>query len=462
MLTKNDSIKPEMETASPAMDARPASIKSVGRGLAQFLVMALVLFLGFTGMNYFTSLREPPPTRPPFQTVYTVDTAIAERGLHQPQLLVYGEVQAASSVDLRSLVTGEVVSVNPAVKAGGRVEEGEKLFSIDPFTFEQERALAEANLAETAAKIEENQARIRIEESRIRSWTEQLEIAQTDLNRISALRENGTATAKQVEDRSLIVSQRRQSLEQAELNLVAEKSRLRQLDAIMARFRLNKEQAERNIEDTVMRAPLTGVINAKDVAVGRMINANDIAISMYRADQLEVRFTLTDQRFARIQNDNTGIIGRPVEVIWVIGGEEFRYPAVIDRIGARIASDRGGVEVIALIDQDLSGTALRPGAFVEIIVPDRAFDGYFKAPDTALYGNDTVYEIVDGALVATKVSVRARDGDQIIFDADLANGAEILTTRIAEISEGLRVRSRGDVEASTAARTQGQTGSETQ
>lgn len=437
MLKRNENAEDGVETQ---VEERTSIVVVFARGLAQFGVMALVLFLGFFGMNFMISQKEPPPSRPPFQAVYTVDTVIAERGKHQPNLLVYGEVQASRDVELRSLVAGEVVEVNEKVKVGGTVEQGEELFRIDPFVFEQEKALAEANMAETAAKIDENQARIRIERSRIKSLAEQLKLAENDLARITSLRQNGTATEKQVEDRSLIVSQRRQSLEQAELNLLAEQSRLQQMEAVMERFRLNRVRAERNIADTVLKAPLDGVVNTKNIAVGRMINTNDVIVSMYQADRLEVRFTLTDQRFSRIQSDPVGISGRKVEVIWSVGGEDFTFPAVIDRIGARIASDRGGVEVIAIIESDVATTALRPGAFVEVIVPDQEFSDHFRVPETALYGNDIIYEVVEGRLIERKVRVKARDDEDIIFVADMENGAEIMVTRIAEISEGLRVR----------------------
>ena len=160
---------------------------------------------------------------------------------------------------------------------------------------------------------------------------------------------------------------------------------------------------------------------------------------MYDADQLEVRFTLTDERFGRIQSDPEGIAGRKVEVIWSVGGEEFRYPAVIDRISAQITSNRGGVEVIAVIDGEVTESALRPGAFVEVIVPDKSFADHFRLPESALYGNDTVYAVVNGKLEDREVRVHARDGEFVILTGAIENGAEILITRIAEISSGLRV-----------------------
>ncbi|MDJ0612401.1 MAG: efflux RND transporter periplasmic adaptor subunit [Rhizobiaceae bacterium] len=438
MLTTNDEIETELE-ASPRQGSKSV-FRMIGRGMAQLCLMVLVLFCGFMGMNYFVSLKEDPPSRPPFQTTYTVNTIIAEEGTFQPDLLVYGEVRAAEAVQLRSLVAGKIVSVNPELKVGGKIEAGAELLRIDPFNFETELASAKANIRETEARIAENKARVKIEESRIRSLQDQLRLAENDLERFATLKTRGTATSKQVEDRELIVSQRSQSLEQSELNLVAEKSRLEQLEAVLVRFQRSEMQAERNIEDTLLRAPFSGIVSEKNTGVGRLIGANDMVVAMYEADVLEVYFTLTDERFGRVQADDVGISGREVQVIWSVGGEEFRYPATIDRIGAQITSSRGGVEVIASITGDVAASALRPGAFVEVIVPDKKFDAHFRIPDTALYNDDTIYVVVDGKLQARKIRVHARNGANVILTGNLQTGDEVLTTRIAEISEGLNVR----------------------
>ncbi len=443
----------EPEDISPALSVRQrlAARKNGGgylttKVMVQGVLMVLVLAAGLFGMNALTALREVPPSRPPFKSVYVVDSLIAKSQTVQPILLVYGEVQAAESVELRALVAGKIISVNPDLKVGARVEKDSELLRIDPFTYEKDLATAKANLTETTARIEENRARIKIEESKIRSLGDQLELAEKDLQRIEALKARGTASSKQTEDRSLVVTQRRQSLEQAQFNLVAEQSRLSQLEATMLRYDWNRKQAEKNLQDTILKAPLAGIINQKNASQGRLISANDVVVSMYDADSLEVRFTLTDQRFGRINTDKDGVIGRNVEVIWSVGNEEFRFPAKIDRLGATITSDRGGVEVIAVITEGISGSSLRPGAFVEVLVPDRKFEGKFRIPETALYDGHTVYVIKEGKLVARTVSLLARDGTHVIASGEIAEGDEVMTTHIAEISEGLRVKSQSAVE----------------
>ena len=401
-------------------------------------------------MNRMIEAKEVPSKRPPFKTVYTVDTVVAKSGNYQPSMVVYGEVQAAKTVDLRSLVGGQIVNVSPNLLVGGRVEKGEVLFEVDKFNFETAMSGAKSTVIETRARVSENEALIAVEEARINSLREQLKLAQSDLKRIKQLKNRGSATERAVEERELIVSQRAQALEQSQLNLIVQKSRVEQLKAVLARAERGVVEAERNLQDTSLLAPMTGVIRENNAAVGRLISVNDMVVSMYRDDKLDVRFTLTDQRFGRIQSDKQGVIGREVEIIWVVGGEEFRYRATIERISAQITSDRGGVEVIASITDNIENNALRPGAFVEVIVPDKSFEGNYRIPETALYNNDTVYVSIDGELAARNVKVLARDGDAIIVDGAIKDGDIILVTRIAEISEGLKVRPPETAQTGTA------------
>ncbi len=440
MLQKNDTLEVGFEKEPGKQKGTLAWARMFTRAFFQFLLMAIILFGGFYGMNMLIAAKQEPPKRPPFKTVYTVDTVIARPGNFQPSMVVYGEVQASKTVDLRSLVSGEIVEVNPRLQVGSRIEKGAMLFQIDKFNYVTALSSAKSTAIEAKARISENQAMISIEEARIKSLKQQLLLAQSDLERISQLQKRGSATPRSVEERELIVSQRSQALEQSELNLIVERSRIDQLKAVLERAERSVVEAERNLKDTALLAPMAGVIRENNASEGRLLGANDMVVSMYRDDKLDVRFTLTDQRFGRIQSDKVGIVGREVEVIWVVGGEEYRYPATIARIGAQITSDRGGVEVIASITENVKDSPLRPGAFVEVIVPDKAFTDNFQVPETALYDNNKIYVSVDGKLVEKTVKVLARDGDAIIIDGEISNGDEVLITRIAEISEGLNVR----------------------
>lgn len=445
MLIKNTDKTAADEVSQPRTSGREYSMLwKLLRGCIQALLMIAILAAGFIGMNRLAATKPEVPRRPPFPTVYTVETLIASKGDFRPSFIAYGQIVAGRSVELRSLVAGEVVAINPDLKPGAAIPKGEPLVEIDKFAYEGALREAVANLEETKAKIDESRARIKIEESKLLRAREQLAFAQTDRDRIAALREQGTATQKQVEDREFIASQRQALVEQTEISITAETARLAQQEAIRQRLQWKRDQAQRNLDDTVLSAPFDGIIRVAEAETGKMVNANDVVVEMFQQGNLEVRFTLTDERFGRIQTANDSLVGREIEVIWVVGASEYEFPAKIVRLGAEIAANRGGVEAYARIDTSEMPVTPRPGAFVEINVPDRLFGGHYRIPETSIYQGNTVYAVIDGKLSARQISISAYDGADALITGDISDGDEMLVTRIAEIGEGLRVRRPGE------------------
>ena len=112
---------------------------------------------------------------------------------------------------------------------------------------------------------------------------------------------------------------------------------------------------------------------------------------------------------------------------------------MIERVGARIASETGGVEVFARIKEPLKPVPLRPGAFVEIRVPDRQYDAAARIPAAALYDGDKVFAIVDGRLEARPVKVEGGIEDDLLVSGEIADGDRILANRISTPGTGVRV-----------------------
>ncbi|MEL7229129.1 MAG: efflux RND transporter periplasmic adaptor subunit [Pseudomonadota bacterium] len=445
----------------------PAKARKVWRFMGRFVLIILqaLLMIAVLAGSYFVTQRmladKPEPRkRPAFKTVYTVETFTAQMADRQPTILAYGQTIAARSVDLRALVPGEIIKVNPALRVGGRVEAGAALVEIDAFDYRGALQEAEANLAEARARIVENDAQVALEESRLAAAREQLALASADFDRAQQLRTRGTGTQKAVDDRRLIVSQREQAIALAQDTIKVQQSRRQQIAASIQRLEWRVEQAKRNLNSTTLTAPFDGIVRASTAEVGRNITANDVVVSLDQADALEVRFTLTDAQYGRLQQSGEQLIGRPVEVVWTVGGQRAAYEAVIDRLGAEITSSRGGVELYARIEGAAADTAItiRPGAFVEVNVPDRLYRDTVLVPDTAIYGTDTAYVAVDGRLQERKVNVVGFEGEQALISGGLQQGDEVLVTRITEVSEGLLVRREGEAAPDQNARTGASTG----
>ena len=430
----------------------PESTRSVGYYFGRFLLtifqaimMVAILAGSIYLMRSMIAGKPEPRKRPAFKTIYTVDTVIVKKANYQPSITSYGQTTAARTVDLRALVSGEIVKISSSLRAGAQVNKGEALVEIDKFNYIGALSEAKANWQEASARIGENEAQIELEQGRLNAAREQLEFAKTDLARIERLKKRRTSTQKEVEARKLIVSQRKQALAQSRDTIKVQQSRIAQIKASIARLDWRVRQAERNLQSTILVAPFTGIVRSSSAEIGRAITANDVVVSLYEADTLEVKFTLTDAQYGRLQVSDAGLINRPVKVVWSVGGKEYIYPAIIDRVGAEITSNRGGVELFARVLRSENTVTIRPGAFVEVRVPDQLFKGSVSVPDTSIYNTSIVYVKREGRLEKRVVNVAAYEGERAIISSGLNEGDEVLVTRITEVSEGLHVRREDEV-----------------
>lgn len=438
MLDRADK-RAEMETGDDSQAVVPAR-RGLFRPIAQFALMALVLAGGWAGMQYLVSTRADPTPKPFSPLVYTVETATANRADNRPVIRLYGEVDTGRSVDLRVAVSGDVVEIHPDLVAGRRVEAGAVLLKVDPFLYEGAVVEARANLDSMRAAIDEIDARLAAEREQLEGADAQLALASSDLERALSLASSGALTDKQVDDRRLILSQREQAASQRRNNILIAEAQRAQQEANLLRLEWKLREAQRRLSDTVVTAPFDAIISEESIEEGRSVNANEAVASIYDDTALEARFTLTNAQYGRMATDADPLLGRRVEVTWSVGGADYTWPASIDRIGARVAAERGGVEVFASIGEADHPVRLRPGAFVALTVPDRDWRSTFRLPETAIRDSDHVFVVVDDKLERRDVRLIAWDGEDAIVDGNLENGDKVLATRLTEASEGVLVR----------------------
>lgn len=438
MLKKLENEALEIETAADPGKRR--TLRIAVKTITQFLLMVAIIAGSVMGMNWLVETKPEKPRRPPFQSVYPVEAVTAKIANHSPTVLVYGQVASERSVDLRSFVSGEIVWVSEQLQAGSQVKAGDELVRINTFDYEGALTEASANLAQTDASIAEIKARLSAERDQLKAAREQLDLAKSDLQRAEQLKTTGSITTKQVEDRKLTVSVREQSVLQRESNIAIEEARLQQQEANRLRLQWKIKDAQKDLDDTIMKAPFSGVIRNSVAELGRTAGANDVLISMYSLDRLAARFTLTDAQFGRLVTDSDPLIGRNIEAYWSVGETEYKLTGNVSRIGADIDSARGGVEVFAALDPENLPSQIRPGAFLEIRLSDQTYSNTITVPEDSVYDTDRIYVISDGELKPRSVTALAYDNGNVIISGDIADGEQILSTRLSVASDGLKVR----------------------
>jgi len=421
---------------------RPGFASLVARGfrlLMQILLPLALLAGAYAVYQHLVATKPTVAPQPPQEAVSPVRAVTVTHSSYQPQLTLYGETVAGREVQLRALVAGEVIEASPDLREGGEVSKGDLLVRIDPFDYEVALEEANAQIAETEARLEESEAEIRAQETTLSYAREQLDLAQSDLERAERLVDTGAVSRQTLDQRRLTVSQRSDAVDQAEISLSVRKARADQQRAALARLRATKRTAERNLRDTRLNAPFDAYVNEPNAEVGKVLGTNDAVATLIDKSWIEVRVTLSDAQFGRLVREAGSVLGRKVQVRWYVGKEPFIFDAEIVRVGSRIASSSGGVDVYARVENPLEPTPLRPGAFVEVRVPDVRYQDVVRLPQTALYSNDHVYVIKDGRLERRTVTpVGGADGN-VLVRGDLQDGERVAATRLARPGDGVKV-----------------------
>ena len=410
------------------------------RRFLKLLLPVLVLALGVAGVwLLLTSRAKKPPVvvKERAWVVRAVPVAFAD---HQPQLHLYGQLEASRKVDLRALVAGRIVETGPALHDGAGIAANDVLVRIDPFDYEAALAEAREKLREARARLREIRASIALEKSALASAREQLELALRDFSRNKALRARGIISEQTLDASRLTLSQRRQTVQQRRDSTSVQQARGEQQKAIVARLEWVLKRAGRNLANTVLRAPFAGFVTGVNAQIGRYVGINDRIATLIDRGQMDVRFSLSDRQYARLLQAEGKLFGRPVTVRWQTDAAPVEFQGVVDRVGAEISAATGGVSVMARLNLSAEGNAaLRPGAFVDVLMKDRLYRQVAAIPESALFERDKVYVIRDNRLRMRQVRIIGYDGDKILVRGDLAAGEPLLVTHLNQAGSGLLV-----------------------
>jgi RND family efflux transporter MFP subunit len=386
-------------------------LRTGNRGWVKWAVL-VVLVASIGGAAYAWLNRERP--------IEVEVAAVTERaaGAQASVLNASGYVTARRRATVSSKVTGRVTEVN--VEEGMQVREGQVLARLDSSTLRAALDLSRAQLEAARRAVPESE--VRLEEARI------------TLRRHQQLRKDGLTTPA--------------DLDQAEA----------EVNSISARINSLREQinvAERQVEvqqaaldDTIIRAPFSGVAISKDAQPGEMVSPVSAGGGFTRTGictivdmrSLEIEVDVNESYINRVTPDQpvTAILDAypdwqiPGKVITTVPTADRQKATVLVRIGfneldPRILPDMG-IKVTFLRDADDDAPSTQQAV---TLVP--------KAAVREENGTAYAFVVRQDTVERRAIQTGGTDGERLEVIAGLKGGDRVVVSPPTELAEGLPI-----------------------
>jgi len=398
------------------IDRSAGSRRGIGGRIWLFVGLAVIVVAVILGVVWFGT------DRPVEVRIATVTERAGDPG-SATVLNASGYVTARRQATVSSKITGKLVEVN--VEEGDTVTEGQVLARLDDSQYRASLRLAESQLSAARKTIEESRARL-------------------DLSRATLRRTERLFGEEVVGEAELDAARAEVNALSARVAYDGERIHVGERDVALRRTQL---------DDTVIRAPFTGIAISKDAQAGEMVSPVSAGGGFTRTGictlvdmgSLEIEVDVNEAYISRVRP------GQPVEAVldaypdWKIPARVITTIPAADRQKATFLVRVGFVELDSRILPDMGvkvafqgqidvadGAQVRPVALVP------------RAALTKDDGRDVVF-VVDGDVVERRAVTLAGDpaADPAEVVAGLAPGERVVVDPPAELLDGQRVKSGG-------------------
>ena len=409
----------------------------IGLFLAALTLGTLVWAVSLVAGAVQTRMADTSAAPPARERVFTVNVLTATSGTETPDLTSFGEVASRRMLELRAPEGGRVVALASGFEDGGDVRAGDVLVRLDPADAQSALDRALTDLADAQAEGRDAARSAVLAEDELAAAQEQADLRIRAAQRQADLAQRGVGTDAATEVADLATSAAQQAVLSRRQALAQGQARVDLAATREARARIALAEAQRRLDDTVLRAPFDGRLSATNVVEGRLVTANERLAELLDPDDLEVTFRLSNAQFARMLDAQGNILQADVRVTLDIAGVDLEARGAITRTSAATASGQTGRLVFAGLGP---AAGFKPGDFVTVHVQEPALENVIRLPSAAVDAAGAV--LVLGAqdrLEAATVEVLRRVGDDVLVRGDIA-GREVVQARSPLFGAGISVK----------------------
>ncbi len=385
----------------------------------EFLTLCgCIAALGYSGCN-----QQAAPQR---QTLMVpVSVAMAETRDVPVQVRAIGNVEAYSTVTVRSQVNGELLRV--LFRQGQDVRKGELLFEIDPRPFQADLTRAEANLSRDSAVLTQAQANLARDNAQLRNGL-------TEQERYEKLFAKGVAAKEQYDSV-------RTNAEALAAAVKADQAAIDNAREAIKADRAAVETAKLNLGYCSIRSPIDGRTGSLLVNQGNLVKLNDTGLVVInQIHPVYVNYSVPEKELATIKKY---MAEHKLQVEAMVPGDQGPpSKGVLTFVDNAVDSATGTIKLRGTFEND--DHRLWPGQFVNVVVTLTSQKNAVVVPSQAVQTGQTgtyVFAVKPDMTVESRpVEVGRVVGAYAVIAEGLKAGEKVVTDGQLGLVDGARIQ----------------------
>jgi RND family efflux transporter MFP subunit len=344
-----------------------------------------------------------------------VQLAVVEKREMARSLVVTGTLAADDMVVVSTKVPGTLASI--AIDLGTQVTRGQVIAQLQTTDYQLRVDQAASSLAQArallglAAQGEDEQVDVE-QTSTVRQAQASLEEAKANLERARQLVEQRLIARAEFDTANTALVRAQSALDNAREDV---SSRL----AVLRQRRSELQLARQQLADTSLRAPLDGIVQAKQASPGEYLGVGSPIATIVRVNPLRLRAEIPERDAASVQ------VGQGVQV--TVDGQTGTYNGKVARLAPTLSEQNRTLMIEAEIENPGN---LRPGNFARAQIRLEGAAAVLTVPTSALVtfaGIEKVITVVAGKAVEKQVVTGRRTEDLTEIVSGLEANEHVVT-----------------------------------
>jgi membrane fusion protein, multidrug efflux system len=343
---------------------------------------------------------------------------------------VVGSLKADQEVVVSSEVKGTVeelpVDLGSVVRRGqllARLSQRESKLRVDQAQAALQQARARVGLRNGSASLEAEQ------NSEVRQAKASLDEARLRFDRAKTLIKNGDIAQERFDEAEI-------NYRGAEARYQAAQDSFHNQTALVEQRAAELQLARKQLEDTVIVAPIDGTVSARHVTRGEYIKAETRIVTLVKSNPLRLQAVVPEVAVASVR------VKLPVTLIVdAYPGRTFK--GEISRVSPSLDEKARTLTVEATIEN--SDGTLKPGLFATVQLRVAKQSPAVMVPSRALLafaGLTKLFVIQDGKVVERVVKTGLKDGDFVEILEGAKVGERVAVESLGRLSNGVPVKGK--------------------